>query len=105
MTYSWGLISLEANEYRSYSWQSRYVQSPSIAGGPSTLINPVPLHARASARVKIESPSVAATAKKSSTTLVDSPADSEEEAVPVSKLDFAVPLKGDEQESPTKSKL
>ncbi|KAL8928897.1 MAG: hypothetical protein Q9172_000735 [Xanthocarpia lactea] len=88
-----------------YPWQSHYAQSPSIAAGPSTLINPVPLHARASARVKIESPSVTATTKKSSTTLVNSPTDSEEEPAPVSKLDFAVPLPEEDQASPTKSKL
>ncbi|KAL8731611.1 MAG: hypothetical protein Q9166_003299 [cf. Caloplaca sp. 2 TL-2023] len=88
-----------------YPWQSRYVQSPSVVGGSNTMINPVPLHARASARVKIESPSVTATTKQSSTTLVNSPTDSEEEVAPVSKLDLAGPLKGEVQASPTKSKL
>ncbi|KAL9000143.1 MAG: hypothetical protein Q9169_001218 [Polycauliona sp. 2 TL-2023] len=85
-----------------YPWQSRYAHSPSNVGGPNTLINPVPLHARASAGVKIESPSVAATTKKSSTTLVDSPNDSEEESVPVSKLDFAASVHPEDQASPPK---
>ncbi|KAL9597178.1 MAG: hypothetical protein Q9179_004358 [Wetmoreana sp. 5 TL-2023] len=91
----------------SYPWQNRYAQSHPIGTGNNTLINPVPPHARASARVKIESPSVAVTAKKnSSTTLVNSPADSEEEeAAPVSKIDFAVPSTGEANPSPTKSKL
>ncbi|KAL9042289.1 MAG: hypothetical protein Q9180_000705 [Flavoplaca navasiana] len=87
-----------------YPWQSRYARSPSNVGGPSTLINPVPLHARASARVKIESPSVAATTKQSSTTLVNSPTNSEEEPAPVSKLDFAVPVNAEDQASPTKAR-
>lgn len=88
-----------------YPWQNQYIQSHPVATGTNTLINPVPLQARASARVKIESPSVAATAKHSSTTLVNSPTDSEEEAAPVSKLDFAVPVKNEPFASPTKSKL
>lgn len=89
-----------------YPWQSQYVQTQPVGTGATTLINPVPLQARASARVKIESPTVAATAKHSSTTLVNSPTDSEaEESAPVSKLDFAVPLKEDTDISPTKSKL
>ncbi|KAL8719007.1 MAG: hypothetical protein Q9225_003927 [Loekoesia sp. 1 TL-2023] len=88
-----------------YPWQNQYVQSYPVATGTNTLINPVPLQARASARVKIESPSVAATAKHSSTTLVNSPTDSEEEAASVSKLDFAVPVKNEPFASPTKSKL
>ncbi|KAI4236895.1 MAG: hypothetical protein LQ349_002256 [Xanthoria aureola] len=87
-----------------YPWQGRYAQSPSNGGGPNTLINPVPLHARASARVKIQSPSVVATTKQSSNTLVNSPTNSEEEPVPVSKLDFAAPLNGEDQESPTKAR-
>ncbi|KAI4262844.1 MAG: hypothetical protein L6R42_001987 [Xanthoria sp. 1 TBL-2021] len=87
-----------------YPWQSRYAQSSSNVGGPNTLINPVPLHARASARVKIESPSVVATTKQSSNTLVNSPTNSEEEPGPVSKLDFAVPLDGEDQASPTKAR-
>ncbi|KAL8682251.1 MAG: hypothetical protein Q9186_001710 [Xanthomendoza sp. 1 TL-2023] len=88
-----------------YPWQGRYVQSPSGLGGPNTLINPVPPQARASARVKIESPSEVATTKQSSTTLVNSPTTSEEDAQPVSKLDFAALSKGEVQASPTKSKL
>ncbi|KAI4280035.1 MAG: hypothetical protein L6R38_004772 [Xanthoria sp. 2 TBL-2021] len=87
-----------------YAWQSRYTRSPSNVDGPNTLINPVPLHARASARVKIESPSVVATTKQSSNTLVNSPTNSEEEPGPVSKLDFAVPLNGEDQASPTKAR-
>ncbi|KAL9596326.1 MAG: hypothetical protein Q9219_005880 [cf. Caloplaca sp. 3 TL-2023] len=89
-----------------YPWQNQYIPTQPAVNGPSTLINPVPLQARASARVKIESPSVAATAKHSSTTLVNSPTDSEEEEpAPVSKLDFAVPNKDEPFTSPTKSKL
>ncbi|KAL8930946.1 MAG: hypothetical protein Q9208_000047 [Pyrenodesmia sp. 3 TL-2023] len=85
---------------------SQYVPSQPMVNGPNTLINPVPPQARASARVKIESPSVAATAKRSSTTLVNSPTDSEaEEVAPISKLDFAVPPKEETYISPTKSKL
>lgn len=89
-----------------YPWQTQYVQSHPVTAGTNTLINPVPPQARASARVKIESPSVAATTKHSSTTLVNSPTDSEEEeTVPVSKLDFAVPIKDEPLLSPTKAKL
>ncbi|KAI4148896.1 MAG: hypothetical protein LQ341_001452 [Variospora aurantia] len=89
-----------------YPWQSQYAQSHPVMAGANTLINPVPLQARASARVKIESPSMVATAKRSSTTLVNSPTDSEEEEpVPVSKLDLAVPHEEDAYVSPTKSKL
>lgn len=89
-----------------FPWQSQYAQSHPVATNANTLINPVPLQARASARVKIESPSVVATAKRSSTTLVNSPTDSEEEEpVPVSKLDLTVPLEEDAYASPTKSKL
>ncbi|KAI4200374.1 MAG: hypothetical protein LQ346_002384 [Caloplaca aetnensis] len=89
-----------------YPWPSQYVPSQRMMNGPNTLINPVPPQARASARVKIESPSATATAKRSSTTLVNSPTDSEaEEVVPVSKLDFAVPPKEETYSSPTKSKL
>ncbi|KAI4172047.1 MAG: hypothetical protein LQ343_003794 [Gyalolechia ehrenbergii] len=89
-----------------YPWQNQYVQGHPVTTGTNTLINPVPLQARASARVKIESPSVAATAKHSSTTLVNSPTDSEgEETAPVSKLDFAAPIKDEPFSSPTKPKL
>ncbi|KAL8782666.1 MAG: hypothetical protein Q9213_005205 [Squamulea squamosa] len=88
-----------------YPWQSRFAQNPSTVGSSNTLINPVPLHARASARVKIESPSVTATTKQSSATLVNSPTNSDEEPAPVSKLDFTVPLAEENQMSPTKAKL
>ncbi|KAL8834280.1 MAG: hypothetical protein Q9170_003825 [Blastenia crenularia] len=89
-----------------YPWQNQYIQNHPVAPGTNTLINPVPLQARASARVKIESPSVAATAKHSSTTLVNSPTDSEvEETAPISKLDFAAPAKDEAFSSPTKPKL
>ncbi|KAL8640644.1 MAG: hypothetical protein Q9228_002459 [Teloschistes exilis] len=91
----------------SYPWHNRYTQVQPIGTSTNTLINPVPAQARASSRVKIQSPSVTVTAKKdSSTTFVNTPTDSEEEeAPPVSKLDFATAPTGETDSSPTKAKL
>ncbi|KAL8968547.1 MAG: hypothetical protein Q9183_002412 [Haloplaca sp. 2 TL-2023] len=89
----------------SHPWRTQYPQNQVASNGGHTLINPVPPQARASARVRIESPIVTATTKQnSSTTLIDSPLDSEEEEVgPVSKIDFAGAVKDEAPSSPSKS--